>query len=73
MLSPLALLSWPVAVAASLLINAGAVAWLVRWWMPGALLVLLPHGPARSPTAAAIRPSSTGSGKAPAEVTTIAE
>ena len=35
-LSPLAFLSWPVAVAASLLVNAGAVAWLVRWWMPWA-------------------------------------
>ncbi|MEU8614287.1 glycosyltransferase 87 family protein [Actinoplanes sp. NPDC048791] len=35
-LSPLALLSWPVAIAASLVVNAGAVGWLVRRLRPAA-------------------------------------
>jgi alpha-1,2-mannosyltransferase len=33
-LSPLALTSWPVAVAASVVVNAGAVLLLLRWWLP---------------------------------------
>jgi len=35
-LSPLALASWPVAIAASLVVNAGAVARLLRWFRPRA-------------------------------------
>jgi alpha-1,2-mannosyltransferase len=35
-LSPLALFSWPVAVAASVLVNAGAVVRLLRWLRPRA-------------------------------------
>jgi alpha-1,2-mannosyltransferase len=54
-LSPLALTAWPVAVAASLLVNAGAVVLLVRWfrrgdpWMWAALafLAVLVFEPAR--------------------------
>jgi len=33
-LSPLALTSWPVAIAASVVVNAGALVLLLRWWLP---------------------------------------
>ena len=53
-LSPLALTPWPVAVAASLVLNAGAVVLLLRWFLPRgrfflalAFLAVLVYEPAR--------------------------